>query len=71
MMDLLDFEAPKPIPTAASTSITPDLLGDILGGGATSKPKVTFQPVMVNTQQFGELWMQLPPVDKRGALTLP
>ena len=26
---------------------------------------------MVNTQQFGELWMQLPPVDKRGALSLP
>ena len=35
------------------------------------KPKLQFQPVMINTQQFGELWMQLPAVDKRGTLNIP
>ena len=41
MMDLLDFDA-KPT-TVSNTPITPDLLGDILGGGAPAqKPKISF-----------------------------
>jgi len=40
-MDLLDFDA-KPT-TVSNTPITPDLLGDILGGGAPAqKPKISF-----------------------------
>jgi hypothetical protein len=75
-MDLLDFDQPSTTPTSTGGSLldgssggmiqqqlpkTANLLDDLFGDSSTpSVPQSMFQPLGINTQQFGEMWMQIP-----------
>lgn len=45
----------------------------MMGGSSQSEKtqRPQFQPIMINTQQFGELWVQLPPIEQKTSLNLP
>ena len=71
--NLLDFD-PKPTTQPTNTTSSPvNLLDDIFSASQhpPQRPVIQFQPIVLNTQQFGELWVQLPPIEKRMSLTLP